>query len=108
MRVVLVSWKIRADAVEKFKEEFPPLAPETPGLIREDLFRLEDGPKGVAQFVRIGRWESEDAFYEGLKHLGVKPNTTPPPKEYEIDPPRRREWLEWLRDDIPQPPSGEQ
>lgn len=97
-----MSWSIRADAVERFKKDFPALAPDTPGLIREDLYRLEQkDDAGVAHFVRIGRWESEDAFYAALSHLGVKPNTRPSPKGYEVDPPRRREWLDWLRDDMP-------
>jgi hypothetical protein len=104
MRVVLVSWKVRADAVEQFKKDFSPLPKETPGLVREDLYRLEDGSDDdVARFVRIGRWESEEAFYKALEHLGTKPYATPPPKPYEVDPPPRREWLVLDRDDIPRP-----
>ena len=44
MRVVLVSWKVEQDEVEKFKADFPALPSDTPGMIREDLYRLEDGP----------------------------------------------------------------
>jgi hypothetical protein len=101
MDVVLVRWSIRADGVEQFKRDFPPLSDATPGLISEDLYRLEDAADdSVAHFVRIGRWESREYFYAALGKLGVAPLTRPQQREYETGD-RRREWLSWTRDDIP-------
>jgi hypothetical protein len=101
MDVVLVTWSIRADAVDQFKDDFKEMNPEnTPGLIREDLYKLEDGPQdGSVHFLRVGRWDSQDAFYAALAGIAAR-GTRPTPKPYETSE-RRREWLTWARDDIP-------
>jgi hypothetical protein len=101
MDVVLVSWSIRADAVDQFKDDFKEMKPaDTPGLIREDLYRLEDPPEdGSVHFLRVGRWDSQDAFYKALAGIAA-PGMKPKPKPYERGD-RRREWLIWARDDIP-------
>ena len=102
MDVVLVRWSIRADAIDEFKTDFPEMPPGSkPGLIREDLYRLEDAPDdGAIHFIRVGRWESREYFYAALGGIGVAPLKKPTPKPYETSE-RRREWLEWTRDDIP-------
>lgn len=105
MDVVLVSWTIRSDAVDQFKEENPDLSPETAGLIHEDLYRLDDAaPDGSVRFLRVGRWESREHFYAALGKFGVAPLTSPQPKEYETAD-CRREWLEWTRNDTPNSPA---
>lgn len=104
MDVVLVRWSIRADAVDQFKKDFPEMPHGSkPGLIREDLYRLEDSAdETVAHFIRVGRWESREYFYAALGGIGVAPLTRPKQKDYEVGD-RHREWLEWVRDDIPPP-----
>ena len=101
MDVVLVSWSIRTDAVDQFKDDFPEMPPGSkPGLIREDLYRLEDTPDdGSVHYLRVGRWESPAAFYAALAGIAA-PGMRPTPKPYETSE-RRREWLTWSRDDIP-------
>jgi hypothetical protein len=106
MEVVLVSWSIRPDAVEQFKKDFPEMTPGSKaGLIREDLYRLEDAPDhGSIHYLRVGRWESQDAFYSALAGIAA-PGKRPTPKPYETSE-RRREWLTWTRDDIPREDEG--
>jgi hypothetical protein len=101
--VVLVSWAIDRDLVQQFKSDFQPVTAGTPGFIREDLYRLEDGPEdGTVRFLRVGRWKSEEAFYAALANLGVAPHTAPPQKPYERSK-RQREWLAFVRDDTSPP-----
>lgn len=98
MEVVLVTWTIRGDAIGQFLADVPSLPAETPGLIREDLYRLVEEQEDVAHFVRIGRWESREQFYEALDAAGAAPFKRPARKPYEAAD-RSREWLEWIRDD---------
>jgi hypothetical protein len=99
MEVVLVTWSIQADAVDQFKRETPDLDVSTPGLIGEELYRLEgESADGSVRFLRVGRWANREQFYDALKDAGVKPFTSPPPKPYETRR-RRREWLVWTRED---------
>src|SRR5258707_990500 len=100
--VVLVSWRVAAEDVAGFKEQFKRLDPATnPGLLREDLYRLEDGPDdGTVRFLRVGRWIDEHAFYRALAPLGVVRGKKPASGDFEQGD-RRREWLRWVRDDYP-------
>lgn len=99
MEVVLVSRTVRVDAVEQFKRETPDLDSSTAGLIGEELYRLEgQSQEGSVRFLRVGRWQSREHFYDALKDQGVAPFTSPVPKPYETAK-RRREWLVWTRED---------
>jgi hypothetical protein len=97
MDVVLVHWRIRSDALDQLQADFPTLAIDTPGFLGEELYQRVGSSGAVTELVRIGRWANEADFYMAL---GIRPGQVPSPKDYELNP-RRREWLRFVRDDLP-------
>lgn len=108
MDVILVHWRIRADAEDDFLREHQPFAEGTVGLVREDLYRGTTNDPDVVSFLRIGRWETQRDFERAILALGLTPGEPPPPKPYEVAQ-RCREWLTFDREDYPcaDGPSGQ-
>ena len=89
MEVVLVHWLVRPGREGDLRSYAPALAGDTPGLIAETLYQIDEpGTEDIA-FVRIGYWERREDFY---RELNIEPGSAPPQEDFEAAP-RRREWL---------------